>query len=263
MRDALQQVREVLGPDAMILDQCKQDGLVQISACLELPQGYSQSEPEQKPQFSVPVAPLPRILKKGWYRFIGPTGAGKTTTLIKLAANHVFQYGSENLLIFSTDKGRLAANEQLQLAGELLKVDVVELSDQRYLADALREVSANKLVLIDSQGLNLESPDVAPLLGVETLFVASAAQQKNYLKKVLSVLEGIPISGCVLTHLDEVTSLDEVLSLCTERNHPVSWIGVGPSLSDDIESATQDIIQAHIDRLSFDETPPNALDTTA
>ena len=62
---------------------------------------------------------------------IGPPGAGKTTTLAKLAARYVLEQDAANLLIISTDDERLGSHEQLRSLGRLLGVRVETVGDAR------------------------------------------------------------------------------------------------------------------------------------
>ena len=51
---------------------------------------------------------------------VGPTGAGKTTTIAKLAARWCMQHGSQDLALVSTDGYRIGAREQLMTYARIL-----------------------------------------------------------------------------------------------------------------------------------------------
>src|SRR3984957_11326160 len=51
---------------------------------------------------------------------VGPTGAGKTTTIAKLAARWCLQHGSQDLALVSTDAYRIGARDQLMTYARIL-----------------------------------------------------------------------------------------------------------------------------------------------
>ncbi|MBV1959449.1 MAG: flagellar biosynthesis protein FlhF, partial [Pseudomonadales bacterium] len=50
---------------------------------------------------------------EGIVSLVGPTGAGKTTTIGKIAAHHVLKYGASEVALISTDSYRIASKDQL------------------------------------------------------------------------------------------------------------------------------------------------------
>ena len=58
----------------------------------------------------------------GIYAFVGPTGAGKTTTIGKLAAQFVMNHGSDQVAIVTLDNYRIAAHDQLKAFARIMEV---------------------------------------------------------------------------------------------------------------------------------------------
>src|SRR5262249_14758309 len=134
VKEALRKVRDVLGPDAVIISETRRDGMVEITASVEYPAAKPTESPRRggaigehverlralgfdaafvetvvanvapaarwetvARQISrmIGVAPRPMALARGRVRLIGPPGSGKTTSVIRLAANHVLQFGAD------------------------------------------------------------------------------------------------------------------------------------------------------------------------
>ncbi len=60
------------------------------------------------------------VLSGGIMAVVGPTGAGKTTTIAKLAARWCLQHGSQDLALVSTDGYRIGARDQLMTYARIL-----------------------------------------------------------------------------------------------------------------------------------------------
>ena len=56
----------------------------------------------------------------GIVSLIGPTGAGKTTTAAKLAAQFASRHGADSVALVTIDSYRIAAFEQLATYGKII-----------------------------------------------------------------------------------------------------------------------------------------------
>ena len=100
--------------------------------------------------------------------FVGPPGAGKTTTLVKLAV----AYGIARKIpvqLLSTDILRLGGAEQLQAYARILGAGFQALSGRRSLEQVMDECPSKRLVLIDSPGFGPgdmeESSELSAFIG--------------------------------------------------------------------------------------------------
>ena len=84
---------------------------------------------------------------------VGPTGAGKTTTIAKLAARWSMRYGSQDLALVSTDAYRIGAREQLMTYARILGAPLHAANSGRELARVLERLKSKKLILIDTAGM--------------------------------------------------------------------------------------------------------------
>lgn len=181
----------------------------------------------------------------GVFAFIGPTGAGKTTTIGKLAARHVLQHGNADIALISTDSYRIGAHEQLRTLGRILNVPCKVTGAGRDLDSILYEVRHCRLVLIDTAGLNARAPELrAQLAGLDALgervrclqVLAVNAQQQVLAAAQRSYRTG-NMCGCIFTKIDEAGSLGEALGLLLRGDLPLAYMAEGQAIPGDIAVA--------------------------
>ncbi|KZZ45367.1 hypothetical protein A3759_19920, partial [Thalassolituus sp. HI0120] len=106
----------------------------------------------------LPIAPPELLEKGGRYALVGPTGAGKTTTIGKLAAQFVIHHGRDSVALITLDNYRVAAHDQISTFSRLLGVELHKVNDEKAFKNALLKTQNKKLVLVDSAGLASQDP---------------------------------------------------------------------------------------------------------
>lgn len=178
----------------------------------------------------------------GIFAFVGPTGAGKTTTIGKLAARYVLDHGNSDIALITTDSYRIGAHEQLRTLARILNVPCKIVSGQRDLASVLYEVRHCKVVLIDSAGLNTKAPELPQQLAqldalgdrLQVVQVLAANSQQQALLHAQRAYRTQNLRACILTKLDEACSLGECISLLIANRLPLAYIADGQAIPDDI-----------------------------
>lgn len=181
----------------------------------------------------------------GCIAFMGPTGVGKTTSIGKIAAQHVLKYGPGSVVLVTTDTYRIAAHEQLRTFGRILNVPVEVVNEYSDLNEVLAKYSDYSLVLVDTAGMNPRDSNLERQLlmmkrarvGLKKLLVLPCTSQRQVLKAVIDVYSQVQLDGCVLSKLDESASLGEAISVIIEEGLPVVYIADGQRIPDDIEPA--------------------------
>lgn len=193
---------------------------------------------------AMPTNPEDPVQQGGRYLLLGPTGAGKTTTIAKLATRYVLEHGPEDVSLVTTDSFRLAAHEQLRALGRILGVTVRVQDSQHSLQDILQSLSHKKLVLVDTAGLSTAQPEhqqqLAALKAIDALqkwLVLPATSQSQVLRAALKTCSTAGVSACILTHLDEACTLGEALALAIQNHLPVVYETFGQGIPDDIAVA--------------------------
>ena len=198
---------------------------------------------------NVPVNATDPVQAGGRFILMGPTGAGKTTTIAKLATRFVLKHGPDDVALVTTDSFRLAAHEQLRTLGRILGVTVRVVDDQHSLQETLDLLSHKKLILIDTAGLPAGHPEQQRQLGilgeitdVEKWLVLPATSQAQVLRAAFKTCSTAGISACILTHLDEACALGEALALTAEARLPVVYETFGQGIPDDIAVAQSAVL---------------------
>jgi len=183
----------------------------------------------------------------GVFAFIGPTGVGKTTTLAKLAARYSVEHGPGKVALVSMDTHRVGAVEQLKALGRILDVPVRTVNAASSLMTTLASLRHFPLVLIDTAGfrhgdakLKAQIAQLDENPSVKRLLVLSSLSQLQTLKASIHAYQPRQnIDACVLSKLDEATSLGESLSAVIEHELPVAYVTDGQEIPRDVHQANQ------------------------
>ncbi|MCE2571501.1 flagellar biosynthesis protein FlhF [Motilimonas eburnea] len=187
------------------------------------------------------------ILKLGGaVALLGPTGVGKTTTIAKLAARFAMEHGADQVGMITTDTYRIGAHEQLATYGKILGCAVRVAKDADELSEILYQMRTKRLVLIDTAGMGqrdvrlseqLETLMKNSRVKIRSFLVIPATSQRRVVQEAIEHFRKIPLSGCILTKLDESLSLGEILSVTIKHALPISYITDGQRVPEDIKIA--------------------------
>ena len=182
---------------------------------------------------------------KGIVAVVGATGVGKTTTVAKLAARYLLRHGQKRVALITTDNYRVGAHEQLRSYARIMGAPLRVASDVDSLQEALHSFRDKDLVLIDTAGMSqrdMRLNEQFSLLKAAghrlQVFLAMAANsQRTVLADVARAFKIVPLAGCILTKVDETTSLGGALSVAAEQQLPIAYISDGQQVPEDLHPA--------------------------
>jgi flagellar biosynthesis protein FlhF len=186
----------------------------------------------------------PPVERVGALAVIGPPGAGKSTTLAKLAARYVLEHDPANLVLISADDERLGSHEQLRSLGRVLGARVETVDSLEALAARI-EALPGRMVLIDTAGVAGRDGEAAARFqalrkrcaALRLMLVLPASAQSGVVEEAVTHF-GMQVSHCcALTRLDEAVSLGGVLSSLARTQLPVAYVCDGPGIPDHLRPA--------------------------
>jgi flagellar biosynthesis protein FlhF len=181
----------------------------------------------------------------GRVALLGATGAGKTTSLAKLAVRWVLRHGARDLALVAADSVRIGAQDQLQSLGQLLGVPVFAPDGFAGLAVLLAQLTRYRLVLIDTPGTGVRDPQLAARLTVlansasrlESALVLPANTQAGAIEEAVKRFAPANPSCCLLTKVDEAASLGGLLSVLIRHRLAVAYVSGGQRVPEDLQPA--------------------------
>lgn len=200
--------------------------------------------------------PMPIKLKKYAQTvllFAGPTGAGKTTTLVKLAGRLALD---QNLSIglVNMDTYRVGAMEHMRIYAEIMDIPMRTAYNAKDLQDAVEEMADRDVILIDTAGRS--ATDAAYRKELED-YIAAAHVDEVYL--VISIVTGSKVCReivhhysfisnykLIVTKLDEVGVWGNILNITEYAKKPLSYITMGQNVPDDISQVDTAMLAENI-----------------
>jgi fused signal recognition particle receptor len=184
------------------------------------------------------------------YLVTGVNGAGKTTSIAKLA--HAAKSEGKSVLLAAADTFRAGAIEQIQIWGGRLDIDVIAHQaggDPGAVAyDAIKAAKSRNVdvLFIDTAGrlqtshnLMAELEKVGRVVEREAgdyeqrgILVLDATTGQNGLVQTKSFGAAVRCDGVVLTKLDSTAKGGIVLAIAGDLKLPVWYIGTGETLED-------------------------------
>ncbi|MCF8094254.1 MAG: flagellar biosynthesis protein FlhF [Desulfobacteraceae bacterium] len=173
--------------------------------------------------------------------FIGPTGVGKTTTIAKVAASCMLNYGKK-IMLATIDNYRIAAVEQIKIYGQIMEVPVEVARSPEELGDIFSRHQDKDLILVDTAGRSpkdkIRQQELAdfldPCLQTENYLVLSAATGERDLHAAIDRFGHLNLHGLVMTKLDECDVLGQILNVGLEAARPLSFLTNGQKVPEDL-----------------------------
>lgn len=168
--------------------------------------------------------------------FVGPTGVGKTTALMKLASHYLEQ--NKKVALMTLDEGKKSVLEKW---AEVQKIPFFTAIPQDFF----------DLFLIDTEGCNFYQPNRVEALGeklatcvseAEVLLTLSASAKEVDLYGAVHQFSPLKPSSLVFTKLDETLASGVLVNVCAKTDIPIRYISYGYPLPGNIQVADVKLI---------------------
>jgi flagellar biosynthesis protein FlhF len=182
---------------------------------------------------------------------VGPTGAGKTTTLAKLA-NHPDAYGGRRVGVLCLDTYRVGAIEQARAYAELSRVPFAVAHEPDDAERALRRLRGCEVVLIDTAGrgpnatrdLDETCALLARLAPHEVHVTLPAGLRAEVMSRVVADWKARGATHVLPTKLDEVPDDTAAFDVAVRHRLRVRWVAVGQEVPADLAPAAMPMMAA-------------------
>jgi len=189
--------------------------------------------------------PEPILHKKFTQKVIlvlGPTGVGKTTTIVKLAADFSVKQ-KKKVGIINTDTYRIGAKEQLQTYADILSVPLQVTYWAEELEAALDSMSDREIIFVDTAGKRpgdeQHKDDVTEMMRIlkpeDVLLCLSASTGFAAIKEMVDTYGFIDGYRLLITKLDETKHRGSLLNISWYTQKPLAYVTTGQNVPDDIE----------------------------
>ena len=200
-------------------------------------------------EFGDKLAARAQNRKRARKLLLGPPGGGKTTCLCKWLTQIVL-INREPAKIWRLDGHMANTAELLSVHGEILDVPVERVWKREAFEDQLPQfIDLPGADPRDNEGMKTLAALEEQFRPVETLLVLNAAYEYEHLLAHSRAYGDFPISGIILTHMDEDTRWSKFWNLIIATQLPILFLSGGQELPGNfIETTPQSLFNALVDQ---------------
>jgi flagellar biosynthesis protein FlhF len=186
-------------------------------------------------------------IDKKFQIFMGSSGSGKSTAMIKLAADLTLRQ-NKRVAIISTDTIKIGADEQMKVYSQMLNIPYVSIRAPADWDRVLPYLGGVDCVLVDCASLSLRNQDEVSYLQqmlpvsmqneAQTHLVISAKTKDADVIEIANKYKIFHCEDLIFTGLDEVNNHGIIYNTVRKLNMPLFGFGIGPKVPDDFEYAT-------------------------
>ena len=175
---------------------------------------------------------------------LGPTGVGKTTTIVKLAADFAVKQ-KKNVGIINTDVYRIGAQEQLQTYADIMGIPIQVVYHAHELDAAMENMSDRDIIFVDTAGKRpgdeQHKDDLLEIVRIlkpeDVLLCLAATTSFSSIKEMVDTYGFVDDYRVMITKLDETKYRGSALNISWYTQKPLAYVTTGQDVPDDIEIA--------------------------
>jgi flagellar biosynthesis protein FlhF len=174
---------------------------------------------------------------------VGAQGAGKTTTIAKLAT--MLALKKKPLVLISTDTERFGGTEALSGLADILKAPFKIAQDRAELKAYVKQYLGKAWILIDSFGVNIYEftelkalGEFASLQDVEPILVCPAGIDAAESQEMASVFSFLPIGRMLITRADATRHFSNIFAALSHARYTLTNVSSSSRPADPCEPLT-------------------------
>jgi flagellar biosynthesis protein FlhF len=245
-------VTHVLGEDAMVLSS--QTGATDGKKWVEIVAATARDVEEYRKRMAGPRVGTrtlegrigPRVIA-----LVGPAGAGKTLTAVKLAlSNHAFGDGKVGFI--TLDTYRVGAVNELQTYAEIAGIPMEVVYNRKEISGALQRLRSCDAIIVDTPGripgaMGVTSPWEGVLKEInpaEVHLVLPAGLRPDVARYIAASYQGLGATHVLPSKLDQVLGDAGLAELVERVRLPTRWVADGQEVPGDLRPAGARILSA-------------------
>ncbi len=182
------------------------------------------------------------------HSFVGPSGAGKTSALIKFASHLVVQE-NKKVAIVSGDTSKVGAVDQMKIFCRILNIPFAMARSRNDWEWVLSQLSNVDYILFDSPGSQLREIDEIHALkamlppdvtGATTHLVISATSKDTDAFEMARRYRSVNVNDVIFTNLDQSVQHGVIYNFQLKNSLPLHSFGIGSRIPEDFEPATKE-----------------------
>jgi flagellar biosynthesis protein FlhF len=193
-------------------------------------------------QLQPPQPIVHRKFKQKIVLVMGPTGVGKTTSIVKLAANFTLKH-KKKVGIINTDTYRIGAQEQLKTYADILDIPLNVVYQPEEFTDAIETLADRDIIFIDTAGKKpgderhkIELLDIIRCTQPEDVLLCVAASTAfSSVKEIIDTYAFVAGYKLLVTKIDETKYHGSILNISWYADRPLAYFTNGQNVPDDLE----------------------------
>lgn len=182
------------------------------------------------------------------HSFVGPSGAGKTSALIKFAS-HLVVHENKKVAIVSGDTSKVGAVDQMKIFCRILNIPFAMARSRNDWEWVLGQLSNVDYILFDSPGSQLRELDEIHALkamlppdvtGATTHLVISATSKDTDAFEMARRYRSVNVNDVIFTNLDQSVQHGVIYNFQLRNSLPLHSFGIGSRIPEDFEPATKE-----------------------
>ena len=185
---------------------------------------------------------------------VGPTGAGKTTSIAKLAARYSYLLDKKYKVgLVVLDTYRIGAVEQLMQYARMMKLAIETVVDPPEFSLALDSLKFCDYILIDTMGSSPYDKEKIKKIyeclnsnttqdNIDVVLVLPSSIKYEDLIITYENFQALNIDTMMFTKLDETRGFGNLFSLVYNTKKPISYLSIGQEVPEDLIVANSDVL---------------------